>query len=89
MSGESNIEHIDGKRIKLEDNHEKLSSFDVNGRNSVVDCFKNKCMNFITKQLDDKSVRAYNTFTNTGKKSKTTKIINYDHFVVYSFNKYC
>ena len=83
------MDHIDGKRTKLEDNHENLSSFDANCRKSVVDCFKNKCIIFFTKHLNDKSVRAYNTFTNTGKKSKTTKIINYDHFVVYSFNKYC
>ena len=86
------MDHIYGKRIKLEDNYENLSSFDANCRNSVVDCFKNKCMNFFKRQLYDKSVRAYNTFTNTGKKSKTIKIINYyfvDHFVVFSFNKFC
>ena len=58
---------IDGKRIKLEKNREKLSCFDATCRNSVVDCFKNKCMEFYTKQLDHKSVRAFNTFTNTGK----------------------
>ena len=65
------MDHIGGKRIKLEDNHKNLSSFDANCRNSVVDCFKNKCMNFFRKKLYDKSVRAYNTFTNKGKKCKT------------------
>ena len=46
MSDTSNMNLIDCKRIKLGDNHENLSSFDANCRNSVVDCFKNKCMNF-------------------------------------------
>ena len=67
MSGESNMENIDGKRIKLEDNHEKLSCFDATCRNSLLDCFKNKCMEFITKKLDVKIVRAYDTLNNTGK----------------------
>ena len=71
MLGESKIDQIYGKRLKLEDNHEKLTSFDANCRNSVVDCFINKCMNFFTKQLDDKSVRAYNTLNSTGKKFKS------------------
>ena len=76
MSSENNIDLIDGKRIKLEDNHENLSSFDATCRNSVVDCFRSKSMNFFRKQLDDKSVRAYNTITNRGKKCKTIKIIS-------------
>ena len=67
MSGESNMDHNNDKRIKLEENHERLKSFDATCRNLVVDCFKNKCMEFYTKQLDDKSVRSYNTYTNTGK----------------------
>ena len=67
MSGENKIDHIDVKKIKLEENHERLKSFDATCRNSVVNCFKNKCMEFYTKQLDDKSVRSYNTYTNTGK----------------------
>ena len=70
MSGESNMEHIGGKRIQLEDNYEKIISFGITCRNSVVDCFKNKCMKFFSKQLDDKSVQAYNTFINTGKRVK-------------------
>ena len=67
MSDESKMELIDGNRIKLEHNNEKPTSFGLTSRNSVVDCFKNKCMEFYTKQLDDKSIRAYNTFINTGK----------------------
>ena len=67
MSSEYKIGHIDVKRIKLEDNHEKITSFDRTCRNSVVDYYKNKCMEFYRKQLDVKSVRAYNTYTNTGK----------------------
>ena len=66
MSGESNMDHINSKRIKLEENHERLKSFDATCRNSVVDYFKYKCMEFFTKQLDDKSVRAYKTFKSTG-----------------------
>ena len=58
---------IDGKRIKLEKNREKLSCFDATCRNSVVDCFKNKCMKFFEKHFDDKYVRAYSTFSYTGK----------------------
>ena len=88
MSSENNIDLIDGKRIKLEDNHENLSSFNSNCRNSVFRCFKNKCINFFRKQLDYKSIRSYNSFTNTGKKSKTIKIINYDH-LLFSFSKFC
>ena len=67
MSGESNCDLIDGKRIKLEHSIEKLSCFDATCRNSVVDRFKIKCMEFFTKHLDDKNVRAYNTLKNTGK----------------------
>ena len=65
MSGESDKDHID-KRVKLEHNHENLKSFGASCKNSVVDCFKIKCMKFFKEQLDDKSVRAYNTFKNTG-----------------------
>ena len=68
MSGESNCDLIDGKRIKLEHSNEKLSCFDATCRNSVVDRFKIKCMEFFTKHLDDKNVRAYNTLKNTGKR---------------------
>ena len=67
MSGESKIDNIDGKRIKLEDNHERLTSFGKTCKNSVVDCFKNKCMEFVKEQLDIKSVLAYNTYNHTGK----------------------
>ena len=67
MSSESEMDHIDYKKIKLGVNHEKTSSFDITCRNSVVDCFKNKSMEFYTKQLDDKSVRTYNALSNTGK----------------------
>ena len=88
MSDRINMDFIDCKRIKLEDRCEKLSCFDATCRNSVVDCFKNKCINFFRKQLNDKSIRSYNSFTNTGKKSKTIKIINYDH-LLFSFSKFC
>ena len=67
MSGENKIDHIDGKRTKLGEKYEKIISFDATCRNLVVDCFKNKCMEFYTKQLDDKSVRAYKNFYRTGK----------------------
>ena len=67
MSGESNMDHINYKRIKLEENYERLKCFDATRRNSVVDCFKNKCMEFYTQQLDDKSVRTYKNFYRTGK----------------------
>ena len=67
MSSESKIDHIDGKSIKLGENHQKIKSFCRTCKISVVDCFKNKCMEFYTKQLDVKSVRAYNTLNNTGK----------------------
>ena len=67
MSDESNMDHINDKRLKLENKHEKVLSFGGNCRKSVVDCFKNKSMEFYTKQLDDKSVRTYNTLSNTGK----------------------
>ena len=74
MSFESDMDQIDVKRIKLENKHDKLAGSDGTCRNSAVDCFKNKCVSFFTKQLDDKSVRAYNTFTNKGKLSKTILI---------------
>ena len=67
MSGENKVDNIDGKKIKIEDNHVKLISNGSTCRNSIVDCFINKCMEFYTKQVDYKSVRDYNTFTNTGK----------------------
>ena len=47
MSGESNMDHINYKRIKLEENHERLKSFDATCRNSVVDWFKTNAWNFI------------------------------------------
>ena len=71
MSGKSNMDFIDGKRIKLEDTHEKITNFGATCRNLSVDCFKYKCVKFFTKQFIDKSVQAYNIFTNTGKISKT------------------
>ena len=71
MSDESYMDLIDGKRIKLENNLKKIFSYNATCRYSVVDCFKNKSMEFFTEQLDDKSVRAYNTFNNTGEISKT------------------
>ena len=71
MSDENYMDFIDGKRTKLEINLEKILSFNAICRYSVVDCFKNKSMEFFTEQLDDKSVRAYNTFNNTGEISKT------------------
>ena len=61
------MDHIYVKRRKLEDKHEKLTSFGATCSNSAVYCFKNKCMEFYTKQLNDNSVRAYNTLNNTGK----------------------
>ena len=67
MSKNSMIDHIDGVKIKLEHNNEKFTSFGATYRNSVVDCFKIKCKEFFTNQLDEKSVRDYNTFHNTGK----------------------
>ena len=72
MLEESRIVHIDGKKIKLEDNHEKLLSLGATYKNSVVDCFKIKCMKFFTNQLDGKSVRVDNTFNNIGKIVYTT-----------------
>ena len=63
------MDQIYAKRIILEAKHDKLTSFfSATCRNSVVDFFKNKCMKFFLKQLDDKSVRAYNTLINTGKR---------------------
>ena len=67
MSGEIEIDHINDKGIKLEDNHENITTFGATRKNSVVDYFKNECMKFITKKLDDKSIRAYSTFTISGK----------------------
>ena len=67
MSREGKINHIDGKRIKLGEYYEKITNFGETCRKSVVDCFKNKCMEFVSKQLDDKSIRVYNTLNNTGK----------------------
>ena len=67
MSSEIEMDHIDYKRIKLKDNNEKIKSFGATCSNSVVDSFKNKSMEFYTKQLDDKSVRTYNTLSNKGK----------------------
>ena len=67
MSNGSNMDLIDGKTIRLKDNHEKLTSVDATCRNSVVDCFKNKSMEFYTKQLDFTSVQAYKTLKSTGK----------------------
>ena len=68
MSGESNMDHIDVKVIEVENNQEGITSLSGTCKNSVVDCFKNKWMEFYTKQLDDKSVRDYNTFKSTGEK---------------------
>ena len=79
MSSKSNIEHINGKRTKFEDNHEKITNFCATCRNLAVECFENKCMELFSKQLDDKSVQAYNTFANTGKISKT----------IYKFRSFC
>ena len=45
-----------------------MKSFGRTCKISVVDYFKNKCMEFYTEQLNDKNVRAYNTLNNTGKK---------------------
>ena len=67
MSSESEKDHIDGKRIKLEDNYEKITSFDITCRNSTIFHFKNKCMKFFTKQLEVKNVQAYKTLNHTGK----------------------
>ena len=66
MSGSSNSNHIDDKRIKIEDTHGKLTSFGATCRKSGVDCFKNICIKSLTKQLDSKRVRSYNTFNDTG-----------------------
>ena len=67
MSSEIGIDHFDSKRVKLEVNYAKLTKLNLTCRNSVVDCFKNKSMEFYLKQLDDKSVRTYNTLSNKGK----------------------
>ena len=80
MSGESNMDHINYKRIKLEENYERLKCFDATRRNSVVDCFKNKSMEFYTNQLDDKSVRACNTIINTGKNLFNFLIVDLFYF---------
>ena len=74
------MDHIDGKRIKLEENHEKITSFGATYSNSVVDCFKNKSMEFYTNQLDDKSVRACNTIINTGKNLFNFLIVDLFYF---------
>ena len=68
MSDKSNIDLIDGKRIKLKDNHEKTTSLNATCMNSVVDCFKNKCLKFFTKDLDDENRYADDTFSYTGEK---------------------
>ena len=68
MSSEYKIGHIDVKRIKLEDNHEKITSLNATCMNSVVDCFKNKCLKFFTKDLDDENRYADDTFSYTGEK---------------------
>ena len=67
MSEESYLDKISGKRTKLEDNYGKITSFDATCRNSIIDCFKNKCIEFYTEHLDIKSVRAYKNFNSTGK----------------------
>ena len=66
MSSKSKIDDIDGKRIKLGENHENKTSFGGTCRKSIIECFKNKCMEFYTKQLDVKSARAYKTLKSTG-----------------------
>ena len=66
MSSDCKIDRIGGKRIKPGESHEQITTFCGTYRNLIVDCFKNKCMEFYTKQLDDKSVRAYKTFKSTG-----------------------
>ena len=66
MSDTSNMDLIDGKRIKLGDEHEDIKSFGPICKNSAVDCFKNKGMKLIIEQFNDKSVKSYNTFINTG-----------------------
>ena len=66
MSYKSNTERIDVKRLKLQDNNEKITSFDATYSELVVHCFKNKCMVFYTKKLDETNELAYNTFIYTG-----------------------
>ena len=72
MSAKSNMDQIDVKKIKIEDKHEKLGSFGATSKNPVVDCFKNKCMDFVKNQLDHKKLRTKYTFKNTGKIIKTS-----------------
>ena len=67
MSSEDKMDHFVIKRIKLEEKLKILTSIDPNKRNSVVVGFKDKCMKFFTKQLDDKIVRDYINLNNTGK----------------------
>ena len=78
------MDHIYVKRTKLGEKYEKIISFDITCRNSVVDCFKNKCMEFYTKQLDVKSVQAYNTLNNTGKIVQKNYINDLFSFILVS-----
>ena len=67
------MDQIYAKRIILEDKHDELKNFfSATCRNSVVDCFKNKCMDFVKNQLDHKKKQAKYTFKNTGKIIKTS-----------------
>ena len=49
MSSEIGIDHFDSKRVKLEVNYAKLTKLNLTCRKSVIDCFKNKSMEFYTK----------------------------------------
>ena len=65
MSGKSYQTEV--KKIKLEDNKEKLTSIGAVYENLVVRSFTSLCKDFSTKQLDDRNLQAHNYFSNTSK----------------------
>ena len=65
MSGKSYQTEV--KKIKLEDNKEKLTSIGGVYENLVVRSFTSLCKDFSTKQVDDRNLQAYNYFSNTSK----------------------
>ena len=65
MSGESYQTEV--KKIKLEENKDKLTSFGANYENSDVVCFTSICKELSTKLLDDRRILAFNAFNNKSK----------------------
>ena len=60
------------KKIKLEDNKEKLTSIGIVYGSLVVKNFISLCKDFSTKQIDDRNLQAHNFFSNTSKIVLTT-----------------